>query len=133
VATMVDQVRVRGGIGLVNALGWYATKHAVGIYGAAPPAAGWRRGDTDEAQRVIDSTAVPVATEAHGPAVVLASTVVVGPGGEPTAAPVIAGLPDGRQIAAAAAPEQLAALMGRDLVGERIVVSGEPPRYRLVP
>jgi hypothetical protein len=75
-----------------------------------------------------------VATEADGPAVVAASTVVVGPGGAVSAAPVIARLPDGRQIAAAAAPEEeLAALAGRNLVGDRIVVSGTPPRYRLSP
>jgi acetyl-CoA C-acetyltransferase len=134
VATMVDHLRAQGGTGLVSALGWYATKHAVGIYGSAPPARGWRRGQTEEAQRVIDSSALPVATEADGPAVVAASTVVVGPGGAVSAAPVIARLPDGRQIAAAAAPEEeFAALAGRNLVGDRIVVSGTPPRYRLSP
>ena len=26
-----------GGTGLVSAMGWYATKHAVGVYGATPP------------------------------------------------------------------------------------------------
>jgi acetyl-CoA C-acetyltransferase len=131
VATMVDHLRARGGTGLVSALGWYATKHAVGIYGTAPPAQGWQRRPTDEAQRVIDASAVAVATEAHGPAVVVASTVAVGPGGAVTAAPVIARLPDGRQIAAAAEPVELAALAGRNLVGDSIVVSGSPPRYRL--
>jgi acetyl-CoA C-acetyltransferase len=128
---MVDHLRARGGTGLVSALGWYATKHAAGIYGTAPPAQGWQRRPTDEAQRVIDASAVAVATEAHGPAVVVASTVAVGPGGAVTAAPVIARLPDGRQIAAAAEPVELAALAGRNLVGDRIVVSGSPPRYRL--
>ena len=133
VATMVDHLRARGGTGLVSALGWYATKHAVGIYGSAPPPRGWRRGDTDEAQRHIDDSALPVAADATGPAVVVASTVVAGPGGAVSAAPVIARLPDGRQIAAAAAPDELAALAGRNLVGDRIVVSGSPPRYRLAP
>jgi acetyl-CoA C-acetyltransferase len=133
VATMVDHLRARGGTGLVSALGWYATKHAVGIYGSAPPTRGWRRGDTDEAQRAIDASALAVATEADGPAVVVASTVVAGPGGAVSAAPVIARLPDGRQIAAGAAPDELAALAGRNLVGDRIVVSGSPPRYRLAP
>jgi acetyl-CoA C-acetyltransferase len=131
VATMVDHLRARGGTGLVSALGWYATKHAVGIYGTAPPAQGWRRGPTDEAQRVIDASALAVATEAHGSAVVAASTVAFGPGGAVTAAPVIARLPDGRQIAASAEPGELADLAGRNLVGARIVVSGSPPRYRL--
>jgi len=133
VATMVEKLRGRGGTGLVSALGWYATKHAVGLYGAEPPSGGWRRGRTDEAQQVIDASALPVATEARGHAVVVASTVVVTPGGTVSAAPVIAVLPDGRRLAAAAAPEELAALAGRNLVGDRIALSGAPPRYRLAP
>lgn len=132
VATMVDHLREDGGTGLVSAMGWYATKHAVGIYGADPPSQGWRRGETGEAQRQIDASAIPVAIEAQGPAVVVAATVASGPDGSVSAAPVIARLPDGSQIAVAAESAQLAALAGRDLVGERIEVSGSPPRYRLV-
>jgi acetyl-CoA C-acetyltransferase len=131
VATMADRVRERGGTGLVSALGWYATKHAVGIYSATPGPGGWRRGDTDEAQRAIDASALPVATEAEGSAVVVASTVASGPGGAVSAAPVIALLADGRRIAAGAAPDELSALAGRNLVDEPIEVSGTPMRYRM--
>jgi acetyl-CoA C-acetyltransferase len=132
IATTVDRLRQDGGIGMVSALGWYATKHAVGIYGAAPPPAGWRRGDTEAAQRLIDASAVLVADDADGPAVVVASTVAHGRDGEVRAAPAIARLPDGRQLAAAAEPDELAGLAGRNLVGERVVVtSGQPPRYRV--
>ncbi len=133
VATMVEAVRARGGTGLVSAMGWYATKHAVGVYGASPPPHGWRRGETARAQRSIDAAAVPVATEAEGGAVVVAATAVIGSDGSVTAAPVIARLADGRQMAVAAAPGELAALAGRDLVGARIEVSGTPPHYQLVP
>ena len=133
IATMVERLRQHGGTGLVSALGWYATKHAVGIYGAAPPESGWSRGDTSEAQRAIDASAVAVATEAEGRAVVVASTVAVGHDGTVSAAPVIARLADGRQLAAAAAPAELAALAGRNLVGEPVFVSGRPPRYRIAP
>jgi acetyl-CoA C-acetyltransferase len=134
VATMVEHLRERGGTGMVSAMGWYATKHAVGIYGASPPAKGWNRGETAEAQRAIDASAVAVASEAHGPAVVVAATTVCGPGGAVSAAPVIARLPDGRQLAAAAELDELDALAhlaDHDLVGRRIEVSGTPPRYRL--
>ncbi|HXQ90524.1 MAG TPA: hypothetical protein VN768_03130 [Acidimicrobiales bacterium] len=131
IATMVEHLRQRGGTALVSAMGWYATKHAVGIYGATPPARGWHRADTAKAQRHVDETALAVATEAHGPALVVASTVEVGPDGVVRSAPVIARLPDGRQIAAAAAPGELAALAGRSLVGQPIEVSGTPPRYRV--
>jgi acetyl-CoA C-acetyltransferase len=131
IATMVERVREHGGTGLVSAMGWYATKHAVGIYGATPPARGWRRGETAEAQRSIDASAVAVAPAGDGPAVVVAGTTVCGPDGAVSAAPVIARLPDGRQMAAAAEPRGLAALAGEELVGRRVVVSGTPPRYRL--
>jgi acetyl-CoA C-acetyltransferase len=131
IATMVDGLRHRGGIGLVSAMGWYATKHAAGIYGAQPPSRGWRVADTVEAQRTIDASALPVACDGEGPAVVVASTVVTGPDGAASAAPVIADLDDGRRVVAAAVTGELATLAGRNLVGERIVVSGSPARYRL--
>lgn len=131
IATMAERLRQSGGVGLVTGLGWYATKHAAGIYSAAPPAEGWRRGDTASAQAAIDAGAVDVAGDALGPATVVASTVVAGRDGKPRAAPVIARLPDGRHVAAAAEDEELPALDGRNLVGEHIVVSGPLPRFRL--
>ncbi len=129
VATMVDRLRQTGGTGLVTALGWYLTKHAAGIYGAAPPPSGWRRGDTSTAQAAIDATAVEIAPDATGPAVVLASTVTSAGGDEITAAPVIARLQDGRHVAAAADVTELPSLAARNLVGARIDLHGAPPRY----
>ncbi len=131
VATMVEHLRQRGGIGLVSAMGWYATKHAVGIYGPTPPTRGWHRGETVEAQQRIDDSALPVADDAQGPAVVVAATAVPGPDGQVSSAPVIARLADGRQVAAAANPDELASVTGRDLVGEHVEVSGSPPHYRV--
>jgi acetyl-CoA C-acetyltransferase len=132
IATMAERLRGTGGTGLVTGLGWYATKHAVGLYGTTPPAGGWRAGETAAAQAAIDATAVEVAADALGAATVVAGTVVAGRHGAPTAAPVIARLPDGRQLAAAAAEEdQLPALVGQDLVGRRITLAGPLPRFRL--
>ncbi|HEY7946490.1 MAG TPA: hypothetical protein VID75_02375, partial [Acidimicrobiales bacterium] len=88
VATMVDHLRRREGAGLVTALGWYMTKHAAGVYGSHPPPLGWRRGDTAADQIAIDASAVEIATDVEGPAVVIASTVAGGRDGEITAAPV---------------------------------------------
>ncbi len=130
VAAMTDRLRERGGTGLVSAMGWYATKHAVGIYGASPPPTGFHRADTAGAQRAIDDSAVPVAAEARGRAVVVAATVALGRDGAVSAAPVIARLPDGSQVAAAAAPDVLGSVAGRDLVGTPVEVSGTPLRYR---
>ncbi|MGD0320703.1 MAG: acetyl-CoA acetyltransferase [Acidimicrobiales bacterium] len=147
IATMADRLKEPGGIGLVTGLGWYATKHSVGIYGSRPPEDGWRSGDTRVAQRAIDASAVEVADAAevaqharHGATVVgatvVAATVVGateagGRDGEPTAAPVIARLDDGRHLALAAEETELRDLAGRNLVGERVLVSGSPPRYHV--
>ena len=131
IATMADRLRAGGGTGLVTGLGWYATKHAVGLYGSEPPARGWRAGDTGAAQAAIDDSAVAVAERAEGPAEVVAATVVSGQDTAPSAAPVIARLADGRQVAAAADDAELPGLAGRNLVGSRVVVSGRTPRYRV--
>ena len=131
IATMTDRLRDGEGVGLVTGLGWYVTKHSIGLYGTAPPDRGWRRGATDAAQAVIDASAVPVAEQAEGPAQVVASTVVAGRGETPQAAPVIARLADGRHVAAAAEPGELPGLAGQNLVGRQVVVSGSPPRYRV--
>ena len=133
VATMVDRLRERGGSGLVTALGWYLTKHAAGVYGSHPPPLGeWRRGDTAADQTAIDLSAVEIATDVvDGPALVIASTVASGRGGEITAAPVIARLADGRHVAAAADIADLPALRDRNLVGSPIELHGSPLRYRV--
>lgn len=131
IATMTDRIRLHGGMGLVSGLGWYATKHAYGIYGDQPPAAGFRLADTEAAQRSIDAAAVPVAPGGEGSATVVAATVVTGRDGTPTAAPLIARLPDGRHLVAAAADGEAAQLPGRNLVGETVEVTGSPARYRV--
>lgn len=131
IATMTDHLREQGGLGLLNALGWYATKHAVGIYGASPPPAGWQLGDTASAQREIDASAADIAPEFSGRATVVASTVAYDPAGAVTAAPVIARIEDGRQIAASAEAAELPSLAGGSLVGSTVHVSGSPPRYRV--
>jgi acetyl-CoA C-acetyltransferase len=131
IASMVTRLRESGGTGLVTALGWYLTKHAAGVYGSTPPRSGWRQGETAAAQAAIDDTAVEIAAEADGSALVLAATVASGRHGEITAAPVIARLDDGRHVAVAADAAELPFLAGRNLVGSRIAVDGAPLRYRV--
>jgi acetyl-CoA C-acetyltransferase len=139
IVTMADHLREHGGLGLVTGLGWYATKHSVGVYGVDKPAGGWRAGTTDDDQRRIDASAVGVVEpeelqtwlESHGSftAQVVACTVGMDHQGRASSAPVIARLEDGRQVAVAAGEDALSSLEGRNLVGERIVISGSPPRY----
>ncbi len=136
IATLTDRLRSEGGIGLATALGWYVTKHAVGIYGAEPPPRGFSRPDTSAAQAAIDATALEVAEAVDDggvPATVEAATVVHDRTEAVSAAPVIARLDDGRRVAAmcAAPADELASLAGVNLVGQRVAVAGSPPRYRL--
>jgi acetyl-CoA C-acetyltransferase len=152
IATLTDRLRDHSGddasrpqLGLTTGLGWFITKHALGLYATEPPPGGFRRGDTARAQEAIDATATPMALEVEEAttARVVAVTVVrggeAGEGGDgigpPTAAPVIARLPDGRQMAATPADEGVLDEVGqRDvpgLVGTDLLVVPGPPRYRL--
>ncbi|MBI2168009.1 MAG: acetyl-CoA acetyltransferase [Actinobacteria bacterium] len=133
IASMVDELREQGGRGLVTALGWFATKHSIGIYGIAPPPHGFRVGDTSAAQREIDASTEPVAADVSGPvaATVVAGTVVYDRDGAVPSAPVIAALDDGRRVAAMADRAELGRLAGQNLVGSLVRVEGSPPRYRV--
>jgi len=141
IATLTDQLRETGGastrLGLATGLGWFATKHALGVYGSTPPPGGFRRGDTSAAQARIDASAVEVALESETRAVasVVAATVIRDHDGAAAGAPVIAALPDGRRMALAPADEGVVASMGTldvpGLVGTELVVEPGPARYRL--
>lgn len=135
-ACMVERCRrTPDAIGLVTGLGWYVTKHAVGVYSASPPPRGWRHADCAPDQARIDATAVPVAADGSGDAVVEAMTVIHDRRAGPTSAPVFARLADGRRVVAVPADPALpAALSGTTLVGSRVrVAPGEgAPRYEPV-
>jgi acetyl-CoA C-acetyltransferase len=137
IAEVTDRVRTRGGIGLASGLGWFVTKHSLGLYASEPAAGGFRRGDTSADQAAIDASAAEVALEVPEPTVatVVAATVARDRDGRPSAAPVVARLADGRQVAAAAGPDALAAAGELDvarLVGERVTVAGSPPAWSLL-
>jgi acetyl-CoA C-acetyltransferase len=134
IATMTDELRVRGeGTGLVGALGWYLTKHAYGLYGAAPPPRGFRLADTSGEQAAIDATALPVTVagreEADG--TVVAGTVTYRDA-SPASAPAVLLLDDGRRTAANAVDEDLAELAGTTLVGRRARLVAGTAAYTVV-
>jgi acetyl-CoA C-acetyltransferase len=122
---------------MATGLGWFITKHAVGIYGSVPPPAGFHRGDTASDQRAIDGSAVEVALELESEttATVVAATVGRAGDGSPESAPLIARLPDGRQMALAAADDETLRAMGETdvpgTVGGSVVVLAGAARYRL--
>ncbi|MBV8462530.1 MAG: hypothetical protein JO368_04500 [Acidimicrobiales bacterium] len=150
IATLTDGLRQNGStapdtgprLGLATGLGWFVTKHAVGLYGSEPPPAGFHRGDTAADQTAIDDTAVEVALEVDEPvrAVLLAATVTRdGAGtdgvGAAVGAPAFVRLPDGRQMAVAPADpsvtEEMSSLDVAELVGRELLVEAGAPRYRL--
>ena len=124
-------------LGVATGLGWFITKHSIGIYGTAPPPAGYHRGDTTAAQSEIDASAMEVALEVDEPtrASVVAATVIRDGQGAPTGAPLLALLPDGRRMALAPADDDVTAALGQTdvagLVGSTVVVQPGEARYRL--
>jgi len=112
-------------LGLVTAVGWYLTKHAVGLYGTEPPPNGFRVAETCSHQERVNASALPFVSLCESlvrEAVVEASAVIYDRKGDPVAAPVVATLSDGRRIAAAAQLDELPALAGKWLVGARVAV-----------
>ena len=141
IATVCDRLREADGagtrLGMATGLGWFVTKHALGVYGSTPPPAGFHRGDSSAAQAAIDGSAVDVAPSlaASETATVVAATVWRDHDGAAAGAPVIVRLADGRHLAASAADDGVLAATGATdvpgLVGAPVVVQAGEPRYRL--
>jgi len=75
IATMVDRLRETDGeAGLCTAVGWYLTKHSVGVYSARPPTAGFQHAYV---QSEIDATPKRALAEGYeGPITIEAYTVM---------------------------------------------------------
>ena len=102
IARMVEACRADpGSLGLVHALGWYATKHSVGLYGTEPPARGFVRVPPEVTQRQVDADPPrPVAGTFAGDAIVEATSVVFERDGAPAVAVLSLLTDDGRRILA---------------------------------
>ncbi|KDO99041.1 acetyl-CoA acetyltransferase [Mycobacterium avium subsp. hominissuis 100] len=112
-------------LGLVSGLGWYITKHSLGLWSATPPPTGWQTPDMAEAQAAIDATAVPVASAADtsGRATIDGYTVVHDRDVGPSWVPVLARLPDGRRVAARNDDAKVAKEMSKEMmVGRQVTV-----------
>ncbi len=111
-------------VGLVTGLGWYSTKHSVGLWSATPPPpTGWRLLDTAVEQAQIDSLRLGVAgvDEATGCATVDGYTVVYDRDGQPRWTPIIAHLSDGRRVVARSDDPQIAEAMASEMYVGRTV------------
>jgi acetyl-CoA C-acetyltransferase len=113
IATMMDELRARPGTtGLVTALGWFLTKHAVGVYSAAPPDRRWAPANAADPQAQVDGERGPaLAAEPHGRATIETYTVLYDREGAPLRGIVIGRLGDGRRFLAGT-PEDRVVLEG---------------------
>jgi acetyl-CoA C-acetyltransferase len=102
IATMVEKLRADPDkLGLVSALGWFATKHAIGVYGAKRPEREWSRGDVKADQAEVDAMPHPdIAEVPNGPATIETYTVVYGRDGTPAQGIVIGRLEYGQRFIA---------------------------------
>jgi acetyl-CoA C-acetyltransferase len=137
IATTCDRLRAAPGtIGLVSALGWYITKHAIGIYGATPPKRPWRAVDGAALQRTIDSQpGVVVVEQPNGAGTIETYTVVYGRDGAPMRGIVLGRLDDGRRFLANTPSDRtlLESLTRTEAIGRRgrVAPDGETNRFDL--
>ncbi|MGH3431771.1 MAG: type II toxin-antitoxin system Rv0910 family toxin, partial [Thermocrispum sp.] len=122
VASLLPRLRAEPEtFGLSTSLGWYVTKHALGIYSATPPERAYRH-----LQPVVEPQTRPVRAVYAGPAMVEAYTVPYGRDGEPEAGILSLLTPDGaRVLARSDAPEVLAALVDADPLGRPVTVDAD--------
>ncbi|HEV8573105.1 MAG TPA: acetyl-CoA acetyltransferase [Dehalococcoidia bacterium] len=97
IASSVQRLReAPGEYGLVTGLGWFATKHSAGVYGARPPEGAWRRMGPAVDQREVDGMeSPPFVEQAEGNATVETYTVIFNREGEPEQGIVIGRLENG--------------------------------------
>jgi len=122
IATMLDLLRATPGTrGLVTALGWYVTKHAVGVYGTEPGPAPWPPGDAGLQPELDALPHPPLELGPEGPATIETYTVSHGRDGTPERGLVIGRLDDGRRFLATVDGDRatLEALEQREAVGLR--------------
>lgn len=97
IAAMADAVRAEpGSFGLCTALGWYVTKHSIGVYSTTPPASGQYRGAHPQAE--VDAMPRREAVASHeGDVTIETYTVMHERDGSPMLGIVSCLLPDGRR------------------------------------
>lgn len=125
IAAMVERLREDpGALGLTTAVGWYLTKHAVGLYGTRTP-----RGPFTAAsvQDEVDATPRRATAEGRaGRAEAEAASVIFDREGRPAVGALTALFADGaRGVAKATDPETLAAMTSGRVAGAEAHLDGE--------
>jgi len=133
---MMDKLRAKpGSFGLLNANGWFVTKHSIGVYSTTPPNKPWQREDPASYQAAIEDQVHPPFTETpEGSATVETYTVLHGRDGVEKAI-IIGRLEDGTRFLADTPDdaETLQALMDKEVLGLAGQVSQVDGRNLFVP
>lgn len=136
IATMMDVLRANPGkFGLLNANGWFITKHSLGIYSTTPVKGDWRREPpADYQQAILEEEHPPFTESPSGNATIETYTVLHGRGGVERAL-VIGRLDDGtRFIAETPDDEQtLRQMMDREMLGASGTVTVGEEKNLFVP
>ena len=125
IATMANVLRDdAGAIGLTTGLGWYVTKHSIGLWSTTPPEGGFSKPDLADAQGAIDATALAqAAADTAGPATVAGWTVIHDRDSGPATVVAYATTPEQQRVAVRRDDPSLAAeLSGGQLIGRTITV-----------
>lgn len=135
VATMMDRLRAAPGtLGLVTGLGWYVTKHSIGVYSTTPPQRVWQREVPSAYQAELDRMPHPtLTTSPSGRGTIETYTVLHDRDGTPVRGIVIGRLADGQRFLANTPDDRvvLDALTSQEGVGRAGIVSttGETNRF----
>ena len=112
-----------GSRGLVTGLGWYVTKHSVGVLSSDPPAQPFALFDLQEEIDALPSREIAVEVAGRGP--LEAYTASYGRENDVQAGTVSCLLEDGRRaFARSSDPETLAGLVEGDPAGRAIELDG---------
>jgi acetyl-CoA C-acetyltransferase len=136
IATLHEKLCSSNTYGLVTGLGWYVTKHSWGIYGSSPNSDGFIKIETSEIQEQIDTEALEVISGPFNEDVevsVVASSVQYDSNGEVNVVSVVG------DIVGSNPPKRIVAsnlsdvkeFSGRNLAGEKVIITGTPPKWRL--
>jgi acetyl-CoA C-acetyltransferase len=133
IAELTERLRGAGGSGMVTAVGYYMTKHSVGVYAREPGAVPWQAQDLWHEQRRLDSEHAPraLAGQPAGRGRIEACTVCYDRNG-PTRGIVLGSLEGGERFLANTALDDhtVARLQADDAVGQWGRVSADEPCNR---
>ena len=124
IATLAGRLREEPEvIGLASALGWYVTKHAIGVYSATPSPKLFA--DVDAGATMDRPPARRADATYCGSATLEAYTVPYDRGGQPEAAIVTAIAPDGtRALARSGDPDFVRTVLETDPLGAQVAIDG---------